>query len=401
VFASVAFTLGMFEVGVRIAGYEAIFDVYSRPSLFWTHDPLLGWSHEPGASGTYVGPRPWPIEFKTPIHINSLGLRGPELEDPGPDGYRILVLGDSVVAAFEVAYEATFTRLVEKNLNREFDFPVQVINAGVRGYGTDQSYLYYRERGRALEPDLVVFKPSLNDHLNNVTLHRMRRPFGKAAFALRPDGTLDLVGTPIPRYPLCSAFELDDEYRPFRSDTRFQRSVCGLQTRLLDHSALLTFFTIRLRENPRLLEFLYGFGAPDPRRRADVARGDFRTASVIPLSAGDAQPSPASLRTQHALTTALILALAREVRADGAGFELFMTPADFADLEVERMRAEGIEPLYFEVDTAPYGELRFEHDAHYNGRGHLLLSRVLTPYFSERIRRERNVVPRAAASDAR
>ncbi len=37
----------------------------------WQHDPLLGWSHEPNAEETFVGPRPWPIEFETPVSINS------------------------------------------------------------------------------------------------------------------------------------------------------------------------------------------------------------------------------------------------------------------------------------------------------------------------------------------
>ena len=66
VVGSVAFTLGLFEAGLRLAGYQAIYDVYSKPSIFWIRDPLLGWSHDPGATGTYVGPRPWPIEFETP-----------------------------------------------------------------------------------------------------------------------------------------------------------------------------------------------------------------------------------------------------------------------------------------------------------------------------------------------
>jgi hypothetical protein len=75
---SVALTLLLFEVGFRIAGYEAIYEIYSKPWIFWKHDELLSWSHEPGASGYYVGPRPWPIEFRAFVSINSIGLRGPD-----------------------------------------------------------------------------------------------------------------------------------------------------------------------------------------------------------------------------------------------------------------------------------------------------------------------------------
>ena len=52
VFASLLLTLGLFEIGLRLAGYEAIYEVYSKPSIFWIHDELLGWRHEPGASGS-------------------------------------------------------------------------------------------------------------------------------------------------------------------------------------------------------------------------------------------------------------------------------------------------------------------------------------------------------------
>ena len=35
------------ELAVRLMGYQGMFDTYSRPSVFWIHDPLLGWVHEP------------------------------------------------------------------------------------------------------------------------------------------------------------------------------------------------------------------------------------------------------------------------------------------------------------------------------------------------------------------
>ncbi len=133
------------EAIARMSGYEPIFDVYSKPSLFWRHDPLLGWSHEPLASGTHVGPRPWPIEFRSSIEINSAGLGGPEIPEPVEGGLRLLILGDSLVAGFEVAYEDTYAFLVGGRLERSFGRPVQVINAGVRGYGMDQSLLFFRE----------------------------------------------------------------------------------------------------------------------------------------------------------------------------------------------------------------------------------------------------------------
>ena len=125
VFAVVfAVCLGLSEIAVRLIGYEPIYRVYSKPSIFWRHDPLLGWSHEPGSEGTYVGPKPWPIEFSTSVEINSDGLRGPEVAPRTPDGLRILFLGDSTLAAFEVVYEETFAARIEKELARSLGVPV-------------------------------------------------------------------------------------------------------------------------------------------------------------------------------------------------------------------------------------------------------------------------------------
>ena len=70
--ASLALVCGVAELVLRLAGYVPIYDVYSKPELFWQHDERLGWSLEPGARGRYVGPRPFPIEFDTAIEINSL-----------------------------------------------------------------------------------------------------------------------------------------------------------------------------------------------------------------------------------------------------------------------------------------------------------------------------------------
>ena len=80
-------------------------------AIFWQHDDLLGWTQIPGAEGIYVGPRPWPVEFRSPVAIDSRGLRGPELAPLPPGGYRIVMLGDSLVAGFEVAWTTPSSRV--------------------------------------------------------------------------------------------------------------------------------------------------------------------------------------------------------------------------------------------------------------------------------------------------
>ncbi|HJO25079.1 MAG: hypothetical protein QF890_10145 [Myxococcota bacterium] len=50
---------------------------------------------------------------------------------------------------------------------------------------------------RDLAPDVVLFSHAQNDPTNNMTLQRMRRPLGKAAFALTEDAALELRGYPV------------------------------------------------------------------------------------------------------------------------------------------------------------------------------------------------------------
>jgi len=380
--ASLGLACGALEIALRLAGYVPIFDVYSKPELFWQHDERLGWSLEPGARGRYVGPRPFPIEFDSAIEINSLGLRGPALAPRQPGELRVLFLGDSVVAGFEVEESETFTALLEAELRRRFPQPLSVINAGVRGYGTDQSLLWYRERGLALAPDLVVMVFSANDFEDNVTLHRARRPFGKGAFALRPSGALELVGVPVPRYELCSSWVLDGRYEPARVDGPVSRGVCALQTQLADRSALFTAVATALARVPGLLQLLKG--------STDAGGGGaVRQASLLPWPVRAAQPagvpgSESDLEGRAAreaeLTTALLQALARDVRGNGSRFLLMMTSRHWERLDVRALAADRIEPHSVTLSSAlQQSQLRFRNDAHFNALGHRVYAEGLAP----------------------
>ncbi len=382
--AAFVLVLGVAEVGFRLAGYSALYDVYSKPSLFWVHDPLLGWSHQPGVEGTYVGPRPFPIEFAAPVRINSQGLRGPEIDQKAPNEYRILVLGDSGPVGFEVAYEDTYTAILEDRLTARLGIPVRVINAAVRGYGTDQSYLYFRERGYKLEPDLVIFVHSGNDINDNQTLHRPRRPFGKAAFALRSDGSLELVGHPVPRYPLCSAWMLGLDYRPVRLDELLSRVACTLQVRAADRSALFSFVSRALALSPSVVKFLKDLTSPESQREGWNRPEHLRPrAAGFGFMLGAAFAQADSLRAlRYDLTTALIRQLAKAVRETGAAF-LVLQPKP-RQFDIEGLQAEGIE--FLALSAADPRPLMWQHDPHLNERGHLWMAQKLVPVVEPYVR---------------
>ncbi len=389
VLVSLAFACAAAEVGLRLAGYAALYDVYSKPELFWQHDERLGWSLTPGARGRYRGPRPFPMEFDSTIEINSLGLRGPDLPVRQPGELRVVLLGDSFVAGFEVEQQETFAALLEAQLRGRFERPLRVINASVRGYGTDQSLLWFRERGRGLRPDLVVAVFSANDFEDNVTLHRVRRPFGKGAFALRPSGALELVGVPVPRYELCSAVVLNAAYETVRIDGALSRAACMLQAGLADHSALFTLLATGLARLPALVRLLQGVGEPDPEGAALAAAWRASAAAELRVAGvpAAAPSSPERGALEGELTTALLQALASDVRASGARFLLLMTPSHWERVDLRALRADQIDPRFVSLPAGiRRSEIRFRNDSHLNALGHRLMAEGLLPLVESELR---------------
>ena len=266
----------------------------------------------------------------------------------------------------------TFVARSGERLTRSLGYPVQALNGGVRGYGTDQTYLWHREYGKALKPDWVVFVHSANDPRNNMTLHRMRRPFGKAAFSLDERGELGLVGAPVQPYPMCSHWALDVAFEPKRHDGWLARGYCRAETRLTDQSALFTWVTFRVRENAWLLHKIWYWAVPDGVDR--VARW------IGPGVAHAATSSPETLEdASYRLTSSLLQALARAVRSTGARLLVVARETELARMDAEAIRAEGARTVSLAI-TAQRSRGRpvtFENDGHFNDLGHRIASALL------------------------
>jgi acyl-CoA synthetase (AMP-forming)/AMP-acid ligase II len=252
--------LGVVEVAFRILGYRPIYEEYTDPDSFYVADAMAGWSYRPGATGEFVGPRPYPITYRRHVRINSLGLRGPELTAVPPGGVRVVALGDSWTSGLEVEENETYSAVATDLLSQRLGVPVQVVNAGVRGYGTDQAWLFYRERLEQLHPDVVLYYYT-GIAGRNATLHQ-RRVFAKPAFVLGPDNTLHLIGQPVPDYPRCSEYRVVDGAAR-RIDGARHDAICWLQMNLADHSAFFSFVVGRLQRNPALVNSLYHLGICD------------------------------------------------------------------------------------------------------------------------------------------
>lgn len=152
--ASLVAVAGVAEIGLRVWGY-------SRPRIL---SPSIRSSYriEPNARFTYRGFLPGTFEdFENVVELNRLGFhdRFRPPERPTPDTYRLMVLGDSYVAAFEVGIEETFHKRLERRLRARDPLQrdgYQVLAFG-RGNRAQEAQLeWLRRYGPEYRPDAVL-----------------------------------------------------------------------------------------------------------------------------------------------------------------------------------------------------------------------------------------------------
>lgn len=123
-------------------------------------------------------------------HVNSLGLRGPDVERQKPPGtWRIALLGDSFIMGKGVADDQTAAHRLEKRLRRD-GHRVEVINGGVASYAPILSLLQLRTLLARLSLDLVVFNIDMGDLLQEEA-YRARARHDEAGRLVGVDGRRD------------------------------------------------------------------------------------------------------------------------------------------------------------------------------------------------------------------
>lgn len=183
---STLFALFLSEIALRLMGWKPLY-VSPERDRFWKYDSLLGWAHEPGQEGIFETP-----QFRTLVRINENGLRDRKHSyERQNDIQRILVLGDSFAWGYGVEESERFSQLLERSLD------VEVINAGVSGYSTDQELLWYKSEGIKYETDLVILVLTGNDVGDN-DRQLVNTIYYKPKFVLE-DGQLVPKGYPVPK----------------------------------------------------------------------------------------------------------------------------------------------------------------------------------------------------------
>lgn len=79
---------------------------------------------------------------------------------------RVLCLGDSQTQGFEARQDQTFPAVLERRLGR-LGHRVQVLNAGIAGFGTAEQLAFLEQEGARYQPDVVVLGWYINDLSEN------------------------------------------------------------------------------------------------------------------------------------------------------------------------------------------------------------------------------------------
>jgi hypothetical protein len=157
------------KAAARRAVWERTLEVHPR-GLYQLTDPSF-WTLTPGFSARFV--RPY---FDVEVKANGQGLRDREFPAKSPQTFRILGLGDSFAFGWGVPLEKSFFKLLEARLNGSpRGRKLEVINAGIPGYGTYEALRLLNSVGLTYQPDLVILAfYEGNDYLNNADAPRSR-----------------------------------------------------------------------------------------------------------------------------------------------------------------------------------------------------------------------------------
>ena len=152
---------------------------------FFEFSADTGHFHVPGARGYwyryYDGSKYW-------VSINRHGFADSERE-LAKKRPRIALIGDSVTEFWEAAPEDRGQIVIEQMLNGRYE----VLNFGVRGFGTDQTFLLFQRKGLAYDPDIVIYTFGINDPYDNAKTRN--KPYFR--FDPQQPGQIVLHGHPV------------------------------------------------------------------------------------------------------------------------------------------------------------------------------------------------------------
>ena len=324
-------------------------------------------------------------EYSAYIQINNKGLRGQEYPYQKPsDTFRILVLGDSFTAALQVKDQDLFTSLLREQFNQaSSDKRVEVINAGVVGYGTANELSYFMHEGYKYASDVVILMFFAgNDVLNNINPPHYKIEDGR----LIP---IDLV------------YRSDIGVPPWAQDgTIFRKTRNYLYTHSRLYSVTIELLVYALiQQSPQLSTLLQSMGFVEATRPV--------------MNAGNIYSFLQPPQEAWTMTEALLIELHREIQSQGSQLIVVIIPdeTEVDPVKWDKLFAEyptlfdrtglndtpttRLEQL-FTRHAIPHLQLRttfqahqsktqgliyYPYDGHWTPLGHHLAAQVIYDYF--------------------
>lgn len=180
-------TLAAVELLLRVIDLRELREGYGRGyPVVHRYEAELGWLPIPNSVGTFGGSRTISIQH------NSLGLR--DVEHARTERPTIMFVGDSFVWGYDVEANERFTDLLRAELPG-----IEIVNAGVNGYGTDQEYLLLDRVWNAFRPNVVVLNFTTTNDRDDNTHNMISDGYYKPYLAQDADGTWHFLGQPVPR----------------------------------------------------------------------------------------------------------------------------------------------------------------------------------------------------------
>lgn len=161
------------ELGLRVGGYTPhqmrAANGESEPA--YEQHPAYRVSIKPDLTRSFVRVEDGRTVV-TQWSTNSRSFRGSEIKTDKPP-MRILVYGDSNVFAQFSNLENTFPFKLQEFLRQITETDVEVINAGVPGFGPDQSLLRLEQDIDILKPDVVLFHVFADNDFGDLIRNRL------------------------------------------------------------------------------------------------------------------------------------------------------------------------------------------------------------------------------------
>jgi hypothetical protein len=319
-----------------------------RTWSFRIEDELRGWALRPGFRGAVTD------ENDVWLEINSDGMRDREHpRQPPPSTVRVAILGDSYMQAQNLPFEKSLPPKLEQHLQRCVSGRgrrAEVLNFGVSGYGTGQQLLTFQHHAIRYRPDVVVLAfYTDNDVYNN-----------------HPDTN--------------ESFTNNLPYFVLENGALVLRTVGDADEE--DRDALPWYHRVRLVVTDHLLIARSAWNA------YALLRAPFVPLQVVDVDRPHAQKDSIYVSPQHratqeawAVTEALILELARQVRLAGAELwivTLTNAPQVHPDPDVRRRLARDLG-----VDDLLYPDRRIAALGRANGVPVITLAEPLMAYTAE------------------